>query len=107
MLSSINWGPLSSLVQNSHVSEIIVNSYNQIFFETKGESDFRWLDRTAAEFLGIELGGKHKICCGLEYVNWLKEKLGIEWNQIMEMLQRCENKDEYWNKFEMILYVSK
>jgi pilus assembly protein CpaF len=37
MLSSINWGPLSSLVQNSHVSEIIVNSYNQIFFETKAE----------------------------------------------------------------------
>ena len=74
-------------------------------FQTEGESDFRWLDRTAADFLGVELGGKHKICCGLEYVNWLKEKLGAEWGQINEMLQKCENKDEYWDKFEMILNV--
>lgn len=35
MLSSINWGPLSSLVFDDTVSEILVNSYNQIFFETK------------------------------------------------------------------------
>lgn len=35
MLSSINWGPLSKLVLDDSVSEILVNSYNQIFFETK------------------------------------------------------------------------
>ena len=37
MFSKINWGPLRSLVLNESVSEIIVNSYNQVFFEIGAE----------------------------------------------------------------------
>lgn len=72
-------------------------------FKTEGDSDFEWLDRTAAEFLGIEIGGNHKICCGLEYVNSLKEKLGAEWIQLEEMLEKVENRDYDYEKFRMIL----
>jgi pilus assembly protein CpaF len=35
MSVNINWGPLQTLVFNENVSEIIVNSYCQIFFETE------------------------------------------------------------------------
>lgn len=37
MSSQINWGPLNKLVMDETVSEILVNSYNQIFFETKAQ----------------------------------------------------------------------
>ena len=37
MASSINWGTLQELVLNESISEIMVNSYNQIFFELDGQ----------------------------------------------------------------------
>lgn len=37
MFSEINWGPLQTLVLNNNVTEIIVNSYSQIFYEIDAE----------------------------------------------------------------------